>query len=316
MTDNRTGTDNGTEGGPESGRPSKMKAWIEAMRLRTLPVSVAGVIAGTGCAAYYGGFRALPALICLLFAIIAQIASNFANEYYDFANGLDRKGREGFRRGVTEGDITPGAMKRATYGLLALDALIGCTLIFWGGWWLIAVGVAIAVFAVAYSAGPWPLSHHGLGDVAVVLFFGIVPVTLTAWLQTGSWEILPLALPLSVGTGLLAANVLIVNNYRDADDDRAVGKHTTVVLLGRRVMLSVYMTAGVVGTFLPFPVLMADESLSPLFILLPVWGACGYLWLGYRISHERGVLLNGELKRTSMLMLLYCTLETVMLAFA
>ena len=118
------------------------------------------------------------------FAIIAQIASNFANEYYDFKNGFDKKGREGFRRGVTEGDISPAAMKRATYSLLAIDALLGCTLIIWGGWWLVPVGIAIAIFAVAYSAGPYPLSHHGLGDIAVIIFFGFVPVLFTEYVQT------------------------------------------------------------------------------------------------------------------------------------
>lgn len=164
-----------------------IKAWIEAMRLRTLPVSVAGVLAGTGCAVFKHGFSVVPMLICLVFAVIAQIASNFANEYYDFKNGFDKKGREGYRRGVTEGDISPSAMKRATFGLLFLDALLGCSLIYYGGWWLIAVGVAVAIFAVAYSAGPYPLSHHGLGDVAVVVFFGFVPVIFTEYVQTGVW---------------------------------------------------------------------------------------------------------------------------------
>ena len=111
-----------------------IKAWIEAMRLRTLPVSVAGVMAGTACAIYDGGFKTLPFLICLLFAILAQIVSNFANEYFDFKKGLDKKGREGFRRGVTEGDISPKAMLTATLSLLALDCLIGLSLIWWGGW--------------------------------------------------------------------------------------------------------------------------------------------------------------------------------------
>ena len=170
-----------------------MKAWIEAMRLRTLPVSCAGVIAGAGCAARTGTFRILPFIICLVFAILAQIASNFANEYYDFKKGLDKKGREGFRRGVTEGDISPAAMRNVTFVLLAVNSLIGLSLIFWGGWWLIAVGVAVAVFAVAYSAGPFPLSHHGLGDVAVILFFGLVPVSFTFYLVSGGWTAYPLS---------------------------------------------------------------------------------------------------------------------------
>ena len=98
-----------------------IKSWIEAMRLRTLPVSVAGVIAGTGCAIMLGSFKTGPALLCLLFAMLAQIASNFGNEYYDYKNGIDRKGRAGFRRGVTEGTISPEAMKRATFACLGLD---------------------------------------------------------------------------------------------------------------------------------------------------------------------------------------------------
>jgi 1,4-dihydroxy-2-naphthoate octaprenyltransferase len=91
-----------------------LKKWIEAIRPRTIPVSIAGVIAGTGCAIFNNRFNLIPALLCLLFATLAQIASNFGNEYYDYANGLDKKGRKGFRRGVTEGDITPLTMKRAT----------------------------------------------------------------------------------------------------------------------------------------------------------------------------------------------------------
>ena len=104
-----------------------MKPWIEAMRLRTLPVSVAGVLGGTACAISRHGFSLVPMLICLVFAVVAQIASNFANEYYDFKNGLDRKGREGYRRGVTEGDIAPAAMKRATYTQHIHDAQHGFT---------------------------------------------------------------------------------------------------------------------------------------------------------------------------------------------
>ena len=150
------------------------------MRLRTLPVSVAGVLAGIACAIMGGTFSLVPAVLCLLFAMLAQVASNFGNEYYDYVNGLDRKGREGFRRGVTEGDISPRAMKIATYATLAVAAVVGCSMLFFCGWWLLPVGIAIGLFALAYSAGPYPLSHHGLGDVAVVVFFGIVPVTLGA----------------------------------------------------------------------------------------------------------------------------------------
>ena len=160
-----------------SEQQNKIKVWVEAMRLRTLPVSSAGVIAAMALGEVYGCFKLLPAVLCLLFAVIAQISSNFANEYFDFRGGLDRPGREGPRRGVTEGDITPKAMLRATILSLCVACAIGCLLIIWGGWELVPVGLLIAAGVFAYSAGPYPLSHHALGEVAVVIFFGIVPIT-------------------------------------------------------------------------------------------------------------------------------------------
>lgn len=239
-----------------------MKEWIEAMRLRTLPVSISGVLAGIACAIMQGSFSPVPALLCLLFAILAQIASNFGNEYYDFKNGLDKKGREGFRRGVTEGDITPQSMRNATFGTLAAASAIGCLMLFYGEWWLIPVGVCIALFALAYSTGPYPLSHHGLGDIAVVVFFGIVPVTFTCLLQQGSWDGLELSFPISVAVGLLAANVLVVNNYRDMDDDMAVGKRTTVVIFGRKAMGLYYLVSGMAAMVLVLPFLWKFSPLS------------------------------------------------------
>lgn len=286
--------------------PSKIHAWIEAMRLRTLPVSVAGVIAGTACATAAGNFRLLPALICLTFALVAQIVSNFANEYYDYRNGFDRKGREGFRRGVTEGDITPRAMLRATYALLAADALLGCSLIYYGGWWLIAAGAAIAVFAIAYSAGPYPLSHHGLGDIAVVIFFGIVPVMLTCYVQAGGWEGWRLSLPVSAGVGILAANVLIVNNYRDVADDRAVGKRTTVVIFGRRAMSWVYIAGAVAAVgliFLPFEQTVSASLPVYLRVIIPLFFTAVYIFIWTRLRSLDGSRLNPLLGATAMSLL-------------
>ena len=281
----------------------KVKAWVEAMRLRTLPVSVAGVISGIACGIGNGVFRLLPALICLLFAVTAQIVSNFANEYYDFKNGFDKKGREGFRRGVTEGDLTPEAMKRATFGLLAFDCLLGLSLIIWGGWWLIAVGVAVALFAIGYSAGPYPLSHHGLGDVAVVIFFGIVPVMLTSYLTSGTWENLPISFGIGLAIGLLAANVLIVNNYRDMEDDAEVGKHTTVVLFGRRAMHAVYLfDATAALTVISISLLETGAS----FLWLTGWGLIEifYIFVWISMGKLKGKSLNNILKKTAMAVLM------------
>ena len=272
------------------------------MRLRTLPVSLSGVVAGSACAIMYDGFKFVPALLCLLFATLAQVASNFANEYFDYKNGLDKKGRVGFRRGVTEGDISPQAMKMATYATLVLAALVGLTMLFYGEWWMVIVGALIGVFALAYSAGPYPLSHHGLGDVAVVIFFGIVPVTLTCYLQTGSWESLTLSLPTSLSVGLLASNVLVVNNYRDMDDDKSVGKHTTVVLFGRKAMSRWYLLSGIIGVCLMWKVWM---HLSLISWIIPLIYLIFHTSTWRSLTHSEGPALNPLLGRTAKNLLVY-----------
>ena len=286
------------------------RKWIEAMRLRTIPVSIAGVITGTALAILHGGFSLTPALLCLLFALTAQIASNFGNEYYDFKNGMDKKGRDGFRRGVTEGDISPKAMKSATFILLGLAALTGCTLLFYGGWWLLPAGLCVLIAALAYSAGPYPLSHHGLGDITVVIFFGVVPVTLTYWLQVGQWKDAATVLGVSLSVGLMAANVLIVNNYRDMDDDEAVGKNTTVVLFGRKVMGTVYLMSGI----------MAMALMIPLWMKLPVWALllpAFYLLMHVatlrKVITSSGSALNPLLGKTARNLLLFSLLLLVVL---
>ena len=282
-----------------------MKKWIEAMRLRTLPVSISGVLAGISCAVAMGSFKIIPAVLCLLFAMLAQIASNFGNEYYDFKKGVDKKGREGFRRGVTEGDITPAAMKYATFGTLGAAAITGCMMLFYGNWWMIPVGICIGLFALAYSAGPYPLSHHGLGDVAVVLFFGVVPVTLTCYLQQGNWDGLGCSLPVSVAVGLMAANVLIVNNYRDKEDDEAVGKNTTVVIFGRKVMGRAYLLSGILAAVVASAVFVAYD-------LMALAAVATYLGLHFstwrKLVSRRGSALNPILGETARNLLIFALL--------
>lgn len=282
-----------------------IRCWIEAMRLRTLPVSIAGVIAGTGCAIMLDSFKALPAFLCLLFAILAQIAANFGNEYYDYKNGIDRKGRAGFRRGVTEGEIDPQSMKRATFVVLALAAAVGCTMLLYGPWWLVIVGVLIMIFALAYSAGPYPLSHHGLGDLAVVIFFGIIPVTFTCFLQSGNMEGMTIIIPTSVAVGLLAANVLIVNNYRDMEDDAAVGKRTTVVIFGRRFMGLAYLLSGIAGMVLMIPVW---ASLTSWALTVPLIYIILHIKVWLKLREATGAGLNPLLGRTAVNLLIFSVL--------
>lgn len=280
----------------------KIKTWIEAVRVRTLPVSIAGVLSGAACSVTTGQYQILPIILCLLFAILAQTASNFANEYYDFRAGFDKAGREGPRRGVTEGDITPSSMRTATFVTLGLACGVGCSLIYWGGWWLIAVGLLIALGVMAYSTGPYPLSHHGLGEIAVMIFFGIIPVNFTCYLATGSFS--TLSVISSVITGLMGTNVLLVNNYRDQPDDAAVGKRTLAVIFGTRFASLFYMFNGIVAAVLAFSYLPG----------------CRYIATGYLVCHlflynfmrtHRGAVLNPILGMTACLMLLFSILQLV-----
>ena len=267
-----------------------IKCWIEAMRLRTLPVSLAGVIMAWGFCALYDNFNLIPAILCLLFALLAQIASNFANEYYDFKSG----------RGVTEGDITPQAMKFATFGTLALACVIGCSLIYYGGWWLLPIGIFIALGVMAYSTGPYPLSHHGLGEVAVLFFFGIIPVTLTYYVQSLQWSLDVLLASISIG--LMGANVLIVNNYRDHDDDKEVGKRTLAVIFGRRAVSNLYLFNGYIAVAL---MIMTWWELPVWSWAAPILYLVAHTAIWLQLSIRTGARLNPLLGMTAMAMAAY-----------
>ena len=283
-----------------SEQQNKIKVWVEAMRLRTLPVSSAGVIAAMALGEVYGCFKLLPAVLCLLFAVIAQISSNFANEYFDFRGGLDRPGREGPRRGVTEGDITPKAMLLATIVSLCIACAIGCLLIIWGGWELVPVGLLIAAGVFAYSAGPYPLSHHALGEVAVVIFFGIVPVNMTYYVM--GHQFAAEVLLMSIGIGLMGANILLVNNYRDIEDDSAVGKHTLATIFGGKFATTLYMLNGWLAMLLATPLLVKLPIV--VWIAPAVFLACHTkLWL--EVCNHSGRALNKLLGMTALNMLAF-----------
>lgn len=271
-----------------------LKPWIEAMRLRTLPVSAAGVLTAIGYNVGDGTFKAAPAALCMIFALLAQVASNFANEYYDYRDGLDRAGRDGPRRGVTEGDITPGAMLRATYATLGMACCVGLSLLWWGGWWLLIAGIVIALGAMAYSAGPYPLSRHGLGEVAVIIFFGVIPVNLTYYVQSGyfAW---PVGIA-SAAIGLMGANVLLVNNYRDADDDASVGKRTLAVIMGRGFAYSLYLINGVLAMLLLLDAMGVHQWIAWVYLAV-------HLLLCMMLKRRTGRAINPLLGMTAVAML-------------
>ncbi|GAB5562120.1 MAG: 1,4-dihydroxy-2-naphthoate polyprenyltransferase [Synoicihabitans sp.] len=205
--------------------------WTEAARPRTLPAAVAPVLVASALAANAGSFALEPAAICLAFALLIQIGTNFANDYFDFKKGADNEDRVGPRRAVAAGLISPAAMKRAMTAVFALAFLVGLSLLPYGGWPLLLVGITSIFCGVVYTGGPYPLAYHGWGDVFVFVFFGLVAVTATYFVQAG--EITPEAWFLGAAMGALSTNILIVNNYRDVETDRAAGKRTLVVRFGQ-----------------------------------------------------------------------------------
>ncbi len=290
----------------------QLKIWLECFRLRTLPVSMSGVIIAIGIAKWHHQFKWLPALLCLAFALLAQIASNTANEYFDFKKGTDKPGRVGPRRGVTEGDIRPETLRNVTFGLLALAGVVGCCLIPYGGWWLLPVGIVIALAALAYSTGPYPLSYHGLGELTVFIFFGLVPVNLTYYVMALRFD--PLVLLFSIAIGLLGVNVLLVNNYRDVEDDREAGKKTQTVMRGRPITAFAYLLNGYLG----MAILAVFWFMIGYMHLLPVWTlAIPVLYLvmhtatWYKLSHRDGAALNPLLGATARNMLIFTLLFTI-----
>jgi len=212
--------------------PSPLQIWIAAARPRTLPAAVAPVLAGSALAWHAGAFHAPAAAACLGFALLVQIGTNFANDYYDFVKGADTAERVGPRRAVAAGLIAPATMRVAMGVTFAAAFALGLTLLRYGGWPLLGIGVVSIACGLAYTGGPFPLGYHGLGDIFVFIFFGLVAVDATFFVQAG--YISAEAILTGTAVGALAVNILLVNNYRDAETDAKAGKRTLVVRLGKK----------------------------------------------------------------------------------
>jgi 1,4-dihydroxy-2-naphthoate octaprenyltransferase len=211
---------------------ARMTAWLLAMRPRTLPLAVIPVVLGSACAAKIGlGFQIVPALLCLMFALLVQIGANFANDYFDFIKGADDEHRVGPKRAVASGWIQPDAMRRAMYFTFGAAFLVGCGLLPFGGWPLLIVGILSVASGYAYTGGPYPLGYHGWGDLFVIVFFGFVAVLGTFYVQTCflDWNVFWV----SFIPGCLATCILVVNNTRDYETDRRIGKKTLAVRWGK-----------------------------------------------------------------------------------
>ncbi len=280
---------------------SPLQVWVLAARPKTLPAAVAPVIAGTAVAYYEDGVHWISAVLAILTALLLQVAANFANDALDFRRGADTGERLGPTRVTASGMVSAEGVMRATAVTLALAVVTGLPLVFRGGWPILLLGLAAIVCAVAYTGGPFPLGYLGLGEVFVFIFFGLAAVAGTAYIQTG--ELTALALAMSVPIGALAVGILIVNNLRDIETDRAAGKKTLAVRLGAR------------NTRLEYGVMLAIAGASPVVfwavgwldwpvVLTLVWWPFGVaLW--NQISVRTGRELNPTLGNTGRALLVY-----------
>ena len=264
------------------------KYWIQAARPKTLFVSMAPVILAVAFASIYVKINWLPAVICLVFAVLAQVLSNFANDYADGVKGIDAD-RIGPQRMVASGIILPKEMRRGIIFVGILAFLIGFTLIYWAGWFLLPIGIIILSVALAYSAGPYPLSQHGYGDLAVILFYGLIPVILTFFIQTGAINFNIVVAGITIG--FLSDNLLIVNNVRDVDDDLRKGKRTTVGIFGKHMMSVVYHTNPLISIASGF--LFLYKIVSPLTWAIAMIPFLAYsIFVSAKFSKAKGLEFN------------------------
>ena len=284
-----------------------VQIWFEATRPKTLPAAVAPVVLGTAMAHSDGQFHLLPAAICLAFALLVQIGTNFANDYLDGIKGTDTDARLGPRRAVATGLVSAFTMKWAAIGILAFAFWLGLSLIYFGGWWLLAVGLSSVLCAWIYTGGPYPLAYNGLGDVFVVLFFGLIAVTCTFYVQAGF--VSQGVILLGLACGLVINNILVVNNFRDIDEDLLANKRTLVVLLGRRWALVQYglslLFAGGVLSWL------AWQGRGPMILLGWLAIAYGFCLLGKLVKAKAPVDFLSALKGAALVVIAYSALVSL-----
>jgi len=318
-------------------RTNSLKAWVLASRPKTLTGAAAPVLVGGGMAfamylvpiiqkniEMYGTFNlhdnfliskcismGIPFLLCLLFAFFMQIDANFINDYFDFKKGTDREDRLGPERACAQGWITPRAMKWGIGITTVLSFLIGMLIMMWHlQWELLVVGILCIIFCFLYTT---KLSYLGLGDVLVLVFFGIVPVVFTFYVMTGGVWNIPLIIA-SVAMGLATDNLLMVNNYRDRNQDVLSGKCTIIVriinaqikrlgekkgrLAGERVCLQIYLWIGVVATILGLVALFMINTSSiktPILLIYLVFHIIAY----FNMKKLDGKALNKILGATA-----------------
>ncbi len=275
--------------------------WWIAARPKTLPAATVPVIVGTAVAIGEKNFSLFPALAALVGALLIQIGTNFANDVFDYKKGADTAERLGPTRVTQAGLLTPSQVMRGMIVVFGLAVLVGVYLVIVGGWPIVLIGLFSIASGIAYTGGPFPLGYNGLGDIFVFVFFGLVAVCGTYYVQAGT--VSNAAIWASIPVGLLATSILVVNNLRDIDTDRKVGKKTLAVRLGERGVQSEYVL--LLGLSYTIPLLMWLLNVATPWILLS--------WLSLPLARpllelvfrQKGRILNKALAGTARLELVF-----------
>ena len=281
-----------------------MKNWLLAVRIKTLPAAISPVILGSALAFHDGYFYLFIFIMTLLAAVLIQIGANFANDVYDFEKGSDREDRLGPIRATQSGLISSKKMKQAMWFVFFLSICIGIYLSVIGGWPIVIIGITSIVAGIAYTGGPYPLGYHGFGDLFVFIFFGLIAVPGTYYLQIGIINELPLYM--GVIMGMLSTAILVVNNLRDAETDKLSGKKTLVVCLGKTFAKIQYS----ILVLLPFlcPIYIWWNFENELSLLLTIFAFPLSFYLIKEVCTLTGRDLNPVLARTARLLFIFTIL--------
>jgi len=292
----------------QANKTGPANVWVLATRPKTLPAAMAPVVVGSAMAYVHHRFALMPAIACLAVALLLQIGVNLANDFFDFSKGIDTEDRLGPVRVTQSGLIPPGRVKSAITMVFVSSLLPGLYLISIGGWPVVFIGAASIIAALAYSGGPFPLASHGLGDLFVFIFFGLVAVCGTYYVQ--ALDLRPMVVLMGIIVGLLITAILVVNNLRDITTDRNTGKRTLAVMIGKHKTRLEY-TVLLAGAY-AIPVFLWFGGFASAWLLLPL-ATLPLAFLQIRLIRQPsdGTALNDLLAKTAKLSFFFSVLLAI-----